>query len=122
MDTEIRNQHEELNSEATAANDIHITTTTDEGTKANNGAVADIEKQAVPRRSAFALINRRIRLFFRPWKWRRKNRSKNAKDAALKGLYRGEANRLFLSTTIHHGETLYGTRSVNFSNRQPIFP
>ena len=93
MDTETQHQNEDLKSEACAANDVHLTST-DEGSKPN-GAISDVEKQAVPRRSAFALINRRIRLFFRPWKWRRKNRSKRTKDAALKGLYTGKGEERY---------------------------
>ena len=108
MDAEIQHQNEDLKSEACAANDVHLTST-DEGSKAN-GAISDVEKQAVPRRSAFALINRRIRLFFRPWKWRRKNRSKRTKDAALKGLY-----------TKKRGERYDDEKSKNRANHASLF-
>ena len=44
---------------------------------ASNEAESTVQLKEVSHRpSALAVFNRRVRLFFRPWRWRRKNRKK----------------------------------------------
>ena len=59
----------------------------------SNGSVSEDVKKTTQNqnrrgntRNTLALINRRIRLFFRPWKWGRKARSKRTKSVDEKGI------------------------------------
>ena len=60
--------------------------------KSNGSVSEDIQKSTQNgtrrghTRNTLALINRRLRLFFRPWKWRRKARSKRPKSGYEKGI------------------------------------
>lgn len=58
--------------------------------KQSNGSVSDDanKDRRGHTRSTLALINRRLRLLFRPWKWRRKARSKRARSLDDKGMLR----------------------------------
>ena len=72
-----------------AAKHDHITAL---DVKKTNGSVSEDDQKNTRThnrrghtRSTLALINRRLRLFFRPWKWRRKARSKRAQSTDEKG-------------------------------------
>lgn len=79
--------------------------------KKSNGSVSEDEHKNTHRRgntrSTLALINRRLRLFFRPWKWRRKTRNKRTQSLDEKGMiYRGLTSKLLssiLNVTISSG-------------------
>lgn len=90
MDKEINDSKETRveEGENTAKHD-HITSL--EVKKSNGSVSEDSQKNTQTRnrrsqtRNALTLINRRLRLFFRPWKWRRKARSRRGKSVDEKG-------------------------------------
>ena len=91
MDKEINDSKETRveEGENTAKHD-HITSL--EVKKSNGSVSEDSQKNTQTRnrrsqtRNALTLINRRLRLFFRPWKWRRKARSRRGKSVDEKGI------------------------------------
>ena len=72
------------------AKDDHITAL--EVNKSNGSVSEDVERATHTRnrrghtRNTLALINRRLRLIFRPWKWRRKARGKRTRSVDEKGM------------------------------------
>ncbi|XP_065062002.1 phosphatase and actin regulator 1-like isoform X1 [Rhopilema esculentum] len=89
MDTEITDEKPVAGQkQEVTENEVHITT---EESKKSNGSVSNDKQTHHNRgagRSTLSIINRRLRLIFRPWKWRRKAKSKRShkkdqKDGAV---------------------------------------
>ncbi len=87
MDTEKQCHGDDARVENESADDQHISTS-EEPVKSNGStnshAITADDDTAAPKgrnprtSSALAVFNRRIRLFFRPWKWRRRARAKRS--------------------------------------------